>query len=213
MKNALTGIVAALFVVGCASEIPSARTHDLTSQKKIKAAHHWDVIAADVASETKKALAETGQRRVYVTATGSKSAFDQAFHNFLITQLVRQGVSVGEKPGDALEVRYETQLIRHPSQRVEPIPGGLTALAAGLLVLHNVPKWSQAQQGGVGLASIAGFDYLTADRTSVTQTELVVTTSMLDAGQYRMRKSDVYYIEDADGALFQQAKEWKVVGS
>lgn len=152
-------------------------------------------------------------RAVYVSPPSTSSAFGNGFHNFLITQLVRQGVQVSEKSEGALELRFETQVVHHPSPRNAHPPGALTGLVAGILVARNVLAWSPTQRGVGALGLAAAADVGAGHLTSTTQTELLVTTSHAAEGRYRLRKSDVYYIEDQDGSLFQQAKEWKVTGS
>ena len=38
---------------------------------------------------------------------------------------------------------------------------------------------------------------------SATNTEVIVTTSLIDNNRYLMRKTDVYYVEDAEGVMFE----------
>lgn len=215
MRTTLTVLAVLLALIGCASEAPIAQTHPISQQRKVKSAHHWDVIASDVAAEAKAALAKEAleSRAVYVTPPSASSAFNSGFHGFLITQLVRQGVNVSEKPGNALEIRFETQVVRHASPRNADIQGSWTGLIAGILVARNVRTWSAFERGIGALGVAAAADLTAGYSTSATQTELLVTTSLTADGRYRLRKSDVYYIEDEDGVLFRQAKEWKVTGS
>lgn len=219
MKNIVTLLAVSILATGCASQVPSAENHPLTSQKKVKAAHHWDVIAADIAQETKSILsqgASPANQPIFVAPSLESTAFTRAFHNFLVTRLVRQGFNVTEERAGALEVRYETQVVRHNSDRYAQRPGTLTALVAGILVGRNVHTWDATEKGLGALALAAGLDVAAGHAASVTKTELLVTTSILDAGRYVMRKSDVYYIEDEDGSLYRQikewTKEWRIVG-
>ncbi len=215
MKNIVTLLAVSILATGCASQVPLAENHPLTSQKKVKAAHHWDVIATDIAQETKAILSQGNSRAnqpIFVAPSQESTAFTRAFHNFLVTRLVRQGFNVTEERAGALEVRYETQVVRHNSDRYAHRPGTLTALVAGILVGRNVHTWDATEKGLGALALAAGLDVGVGHAASVTKTELLVTTSMLDAGRYVMRKSDVYYIEDEDGSLYQQIKEWRIVG-
>lgn len=219
MKTQLLALLTTLVLVGCASEVPIPETHQISGQVKVKAAHHWDVIAGDIASETRKLLdSDSGlkQRTVYVVPAATVTPFNKAFHNFLVTQLVRQGIPVSEKRDNALEVRYETQVVRHESDRTAHRPGTFTALVTGILVARNIHTWAAHEKGLGALAAGVGLDVGLGHLTDVSKTELLVTTSLSDQGLYRMRKSDAYYIEDADGSLYKeldrQAREWKVVG-
>ena len=215
MNIAARLIAVSILAAGCASPVPVAETHPLSHQKKVKAAHHWDVIAEDVAKETALLLAregQGGQRTLFVPLPSTNSAFDQAFRNFLVTRLVRQGLPVSEKPAGALEVRYETQVVQYQSRREDYRPGVLTGLVAGILVGRNFHTWDATERGMGAVAAVAGLDVAGGHLTSPSQTELLVTTSLSEGGRFLLRKSDVYYIEDEDGSLYRQAKEWKVVG-
>lgn len=208
-----------VFMTGCASPVPDAITHPYSTQRKVKAAHHWDVIAQDIAQETRMIMSQgklQANQPIYVVPIKEGTAFSQAFHNFLITRLVREGLVVTENRHGAVEVRYEIQVVRHHSDRPAYRTGTLTALVAGILVGRNVHTWDSAERGLGALALAAGVDVAGGRFDSVTKTELIVTTSLIESGRYVMRKSDVYYIEDEDGALYRQIKEWsrewKLVG-
>lgn len=211
--------MSSILMTGCASQVPVAENYPYSTQKKVRAAHHWDVIATDIARETQKAVSEGKVRAtqpLFVVPPQENTAFTRAFHNFLVTRLVREGLTVTEDRRGALEVRYETQVVRHESDRYAHRPGTLTALVAGILVGRNVHTWDATEKGLGALALAAGADVAIGDAASVTKTELLVTTSIIDAGRYALRKSDVYYIEDEDGSLYRQfrqwGKEWRIVG-
>ena len=56
-----------------------------------------------------------------------------------------------------------------------------------------------------------------ANSRSQTNTEVIVTTSLIDRSRYLMRKTDVYYVEDAEGTMFDaplvsQTKKIEVTG-
>jgi hypothetical protein len=117
-------------------------------------------------------------------------------------------------------------LVRHGSNRYAHLPGSLTVLTAGVWVFRDL-AWSSsgALPASLLMAGLAdwGMGYLAG---GATPTELVVTTSILEDGRYVMRRSDIYYLEDTDLALFVDAKSrnfdvsaserpvkrWEVVG-
>ncbi|MGQ9685827.1 MAG: hypothetical protein ACUVT2_05910 [Thiobacillaceae bacterium] len=47
-----------LILTGCATEVPVPMTFPYTTQQKLKSAHHWDVIAKDVAQQIASAMAK-----------------------------------------------------------------------------------------------------------------------------------------------------------
>lgn len=200
-----------LFTGGCASQLPIPATYPISTQRKAKAAHHWDVLADDIALQTQ--IAAFGKDSVikgqtlYVRELREKTPFNQAFRNFLITRLVNRGLQVSDRPEASVLIDYDTQLIRHASNRYTHIPGTLTALASGLWVIHDIVEAGVgAAPGTLGLAAVAdwGLGYYAG---GASHTELIVTTSIVTDNQYRLRKSSVYYIEEEDSDLFVEALE------
>lgn len=214
MKNTVKVLFAALLATGCASEVPRPSTFPLTSQHKLKSAHHWDVIAKDAAQQAATSLVKNNLANtpVVVSTPQPDAPFQTGFRNFLITHLVDLNQPVVQKGAD-VEVQFETQIVRHPSNRVASIPGELTVLTAGIIVVRQAAlNWGDDSRtaGALALAGLA--DWGKGHVTGVTKTEVIVTTSVTRKGQFLMRKTDVYYVEDADGALYEQMKQWRVVG-
>ncbi len=217
-------IAAALTAAGCASQVPVAQTYPVSYQKKAKASHHWDVLASDVVAQTEASLAKNDYlngRLLYVMPAQEKTTFNKAFGNFLVSQLVNRGLPVSPSREGAVTVQYETQLVQHNSERPNYSPGMLTTLTAGVLVARDIALYAptEAQMlGGLALVGLAdlGFGHLAGGPT---KTELIVTTSITADGRFVMRKSDIYYLEEADASLFVEpqrkapvVKAWKVVG-
>jgi hypothetical protein len=216
----MTLLIVLLLSAGCASRVPVAVNHPLTTQKKAKAAHHWDVLADDIAHQTQVAFYGPANalhdKPLFIQPRGN-SAFDSAFRNFLITRLVNRGVPVTSDAKEGVAVSYEVQLLRHDSSRYTHVPGTLTSLAAGIWVIRGiVGSAASAVPGTLGLTGLADFA-LGHYAGEATHTELIVTTSVLDNSKYVLRKSDIYYIEDEDTDLFTDAidrpvKQLGVVG-
>lgn len=214
MKNTVNLLLVALLATGCATEVPIPKTYPLSSQHKLKSAHHWDVIAKDAAQQVASGLVKhnLATTPVVVSTQQTGAPFQKGFRNFLITHLVDLNQPVVQKDAD-VEVQFETQIVRHASERQASIPGELTVLTAGVIVVRQaVLNWGEnsIKAGALGLAGLA--DWGKGHATGVTKTEVIVTTSLMRKGQYLMRKTDVYYLEDEDGALFEQMKQWRVVG-
>jgi hypothetical protein len=81
-----------------------------------------------------------------------------------------------------------------------------------LVVRQAALNWGGNAQtaGALALAGLA--DWGKGHATVLSKTEVIVTTSVTRKGQFLMRKTDVYYLDDADGSLFEQMKQWRVVG-
>ena len=197
---ALCCAVAAL--AGCAmSPIPIAENFQLTTQKKVRSAGHWNLLSHDVVEQTVASLEKSGaapQSTINVPMPTNASDFDRAFHEFLITELVQRGWHV-ITPGNhaMLTLNYQTQIVTHYSERPHFVPGMFTSITAGLYVLHN------ASPAGAALGLAGALDYgSSVSSGGPTHTELVLTTTVTGAGRYISRKTDVYYVEESDTSLF-----------
>ncbi len=135
--------------------------------------------------------------------------------------MVNQGLPVADSPQGAVEVSYETQVVHHASDRPYFVPGKLTALTGGVMVVRSLAVSSPSPWvvGGLGLGAAAALDVAAGHVAAPTNTELIVTTSIVSDGMFVVRKTDVYYVEDEDVELFMAKqpreipiRDWKVVG-
>jgi hypothetical protein len=189
--------------------MPSAEPFPDASLRKAKSAEHWNVIAGDVASQTAglRNRPELQGKPLYVSPSGDNSDFSRGFQSMLISKLVNGGMNVATRPEGALQVTYEAQVVRHLAGQGDYQPGTVAALAGGILVAREIAIGSASSTAkAVGVtALIAGADLLVAHAKlhSATNTEVIVTTSLIDNNRYLMRKTDVYYVEDAEGVMFE----------
>lgn len=197
----------ALAATGCASQVPLAKNHPISTQKKAKAIHHWDLLADDVTSQTLKALRKhdiNEETPLFVAQPTEQTPFAQTFRNLLITRLVARGLPVSDSNAAAIELQYETQLVTHNSSRYAHPPGSLTLLSAGIWVIRDMITGSTPVMP-TALAVSAAADYGAGLYAGgATPTELLITSSIIVNSKYLMRKSDIYYIEDADTSLFKE---------
>ena len=210
-------------LAGCASSpIPVSANFPLTVEPKVRSAGHWGQVSNDVAKQTLESLSKLGvSGNLYVALPANPTAFDRAFNNFLITDLVKAGRVVQQSPDQALEVSYETQVVRHNSPRPNFLPGRFTMITAGLYAAYGLglnPNVGDKMAGG--LAAAVGADYIASESSGgptatdliltttigsggPTATELILTTTIASGGRYLVRKTDVYYVEEADTTLLQ----------
>ncbi|NCC85879.1 MAG: hypothetical protein EOM03_17445 [Clostridia bacterium] len=193
MRNTLfmALVVALLGVAGCANQVPVAENFSLSTQKKLRAPHHWDVIAEDVVAQTRQAIQNNEAiqgRALYVQPNVPASSFEHAFRNFMITSMVNHNIPVSDRPEGSVVVQYATQLVHHNIDRK------YSPLLSGVVVARNIQQLS-GHSGDVGPT----WSYLT---DGPTDSELIVTTSIVEDGEYAMRKSDVYYVDGVDLGLF-----------
>lgn len=203
-------IVMPLLLSGCATAIPQARNFAPSEQKKVMAAKHWEMIAADAVEQTRLALQSPrfdGNKPVYVTENG-KADFDRAFRKYMISGFIDAGMPVSTKKEGAIEVSYETQVIRHANaQNPEALgyqPGMATVGVSGFWVLRNaISKWSTRSAGIASVAAAGAYDAYQAINPGETGVELLVSTSVVHADRYVMLKTDAYYIESGEAVLFE----------
>lgn len=203
-------------LTGCAqSPIPVAGNFELTEQKKVRSAGHWQMVARDAAQQTLKMLDNAGvatNARLSVPAVDKATTFEKTFHEMLVTELVNTGRRVTLTEQNPLQVTYKVQLVVHNSPRPHFIPGGYTALTAGVYAAYGLSAAHVDTKllGGLGLAAAA--DYGSSIYSGgPTATELVLTTSAATPDQILSRKTDVYYLENVDASLFKQAPEYKTL--
>ena len=200
----------AVVLMGCAkAPIPVAENFQYTSQPKVRSAGHWELVSRDVVAQTLDTLGKAGAAGapLYVALPPNPTTFDYAFRDFLITELVQSGAPVLHAPGPTLDVTYQAQIVRHNSDRPHFIPGAFTMLATGVAVAHGLRLEHVDTKiiGGLGLAVAA--DYAASVNTGgPTNTEMILTTTVSRGGQYIARKTDVYYLENADVPLFMQPR-------
>jgi len=173
-------------------------------------------LSNDVVKQTLESLGKLGvSGNLYVALPANATAFDKAFQNFLITDLVKSGRIVQQFPDQALEVSYQTQVVRHNSPRPHFVPGRLTMITAGLYAAYGLREAAEGAKMAGGLAAAAGADYILSESSGgPTHTELILTTTIASGGRYLVRKTDVYYVEEADTTLLQYRapQVMKVVG-
>lgn len=202
----IAGAVATLS--GCAyrSPIPLAENFELTVQPKVRSAGHWELVSNDVVAQTLSTLDKVGVApgtKLHVALPGNPSSFDLAFRDFLITKLVQSGAPVLQNPGQTLDVTYNTQLVRHNSPRPHFVPGQFTMIAVGLMAAYGLRHEHLDAQllATLGLTSLADYGS-SINSGGPTNTEMILTTTVTRGGQYVVRKTDVYYLENADTPLF-----------
>lgn len=206
----------AVATTGCShAPIPLAKNFELTSEYKVRSAGHWEILSRDVVSQTRDGLASAGfnaDTALYVAAPANASAFDLAFRDFLITHLVQSGAKVYDTPGKGLEVTYNAQVVRHNSDRPHFIPGQFTMLAGGLMAAYGL-RHSHIDTQLLAVLGVAGAaDYANSiNAGGPTNTEMILTTTVSNAGRYVSRKTDVYYLENADTPLFLRPQHFRAV--
>lgn len=221
VRSAFT-LMTLFFMFGCYTQNPKPATYRYSTQQKMQAAYHWDVLAEDVAGQITETLRKWGylNQAVYVKpACGAptrecvphpETPFGQGFRDLLLTQLVNYGLKVSTEQDGALVVTNKVQLVYHNADRIARTaqPGIISAIGALAGAWAMVIRDAQLHGGGIGeTAALAGagataaavYDFTSGMFTKdVPHSEVLITTSIKDYDRYLMRKTDIYYINDAD---------------
>lgn len=192
MRVLLVAVPCGLLLLGCA-QVPKPSTYSLTYQRKMQAAHHWDVLAKEVAQRVVAEQGTLGKGGVYVPP--GKGVFGAAYSSLVMTELANSGVTLAAAPEGAAVLGVEVQLIQYrakwPDRANRMHPGFWTA--AGLIVrFADTMTFNMVVPAGVAM------DFIDGSKTTLTKHEVVVTTSLQKDGQYLMRQSNIYYVNDAD---------------
>jgi hypothetical protein len=213
--NLLLAVASAALAAGCASPVPVAQNFPLSHQKVARTAHHWDVVADDVVEQTAttmKSLPSLDGRPVYVIPPAVNTVFDAAFRDFLLNRFLARGVTVNVCPvkqtvgfaqAPEVQVHYSTRVIQHSANMSTYERGALTVLTSGVLAWHEIALHaSQPWIGAAGVGTAALLDVWLGHAALATRTEIIVTTTIMENNHFLMRRSDVYYVPEADANLF-----------
>jgi hypothetical protein len=121
-------VILCLGLGACTTPMPVETGYPLTYQQKMQSAHHWDVMAIDVANWIYDALIgpSPGQGEgpsgrcpgrphpvitLYIQQPRYESSADEAFYNLLTTHLVERGFVVTTNPSAGYPVSYDMQVV------------------------------------------------------------------------------------------------------
>lgn len=185
------------------SQVPVPNAYPLSTQQKMQAVHHWGVLAEDVAGIFAERMAELfpeQQDPIYV-APGGTTPFAKGFRELLITKLVERGLSVSTHHKAPLVLVFETQLVKHSRRLIKTHTGVYKALAPGFFVQRDTPLAGPENRIGETefLVATSELNVEAGEYTiRLPATELMVNLSLMQKGEFIMRRSAVYYINDPE---------------
>lgn len=142
----------AVLGAGCAGlDVPQPGSHLPSTQKTMRAVHHWDVLAQDMATRIAEKTRDwpAGAHPIYVTSKAD-TRFTQGFRKLLINRLVDQGVTVSTEP-TAVHLVVEAQVVQHlePATSVlhfVPLASGVSVARDGVH-FHGANSFNPATNG------------------------------------------------------------------
>lgn len=208
----LTIILTLTLLSACVTDRPQAENFPESKQKKIIAAEHWNLVSQDAVAQTKAVLAEKGfadDTPLYILPN-TKTVFNYAFRKYLIANFIKAGAVVSTKKEGALEIEFDTQVIKH-AETLNPEefgykPGVATVGVASLWILRDVFEHLNFVNGLATIGMASAYDAYNAKNPGETNVELLLTTSIIHQERYVMLNADAYYIEQAESKLFESCK-------
>ena len=160
-------LLTAGFLLSSCARIPEPIGFQYSTQEKMQAAHHWNVLAKDLANRINNELIRSDflDTPIFVKhicgddqtpcEQGATSDFNEAFRDLLITELVGFGIPTNASPSsEAINVEYKVQLVQHRTNRLRTLrPGIFTALTTAISVFRN------AAPEVLAITLAAGADY------------------------------------------------------
>ncbi len=194
------------------SRIPEPTGYTYSTQHKMQAAYHWNVLAHDLSNRINNELIRGDflNKSIFVKETCGNdntpcnpqetTQFNEGFRDLLITELVGYGIPTATVSSpESIVVNYKVQVIPYRKNRIRTIrPGVITALTSAIMVLRNAPSELLGITAGLGL------DLLNSTYAAKTDFEVIITTSMVFQDKYFFRSSDIYYINAEDFHHYQE---------
>ncbi|XKF04300.1 hypothetical protein LG286_11465 [Vreelandella venusta] len=201
--------LASLMLSGCfyanTSQAPIATTYPYTEQQRMQAAHHWDVLARNEATQILQrervrfrdfhiTQAEENGTHAY-----SGGEFGRGFRTLLTSELVSRGATLMTVPTtNTANIHVDVEVVTHRDRGfIRPPVGAFTALTAGIAVA-TIPynQWSEPALGLIPGAIAA--DITSGSWTNTGNEEVIITTQILDGEQILYSSSNIYYINPGD---------------
>lgn len=211
MKKCLILIALLTQTVACTTNIPKSERFEQSTQRKMMSAQHWNAVAKDAVERTRWILSTKGftpDTPIYI-AYNNRTVFDHAFRKYMIANFVKAGSAVSTIQNGAIEIKYDTQVIKHAGafdpEKLGYKPGTGTAAAGSFWTLRNILNGSTSAVSGAFMLG-GSYDIYKAYNLGETGVELLLTTSIIDKNIYVMHNTDAYYIEHGEAWLFEPCK-------
>lgn len=197
-------LISFFLLSGCYAQVPRTDTFDFSTQKKLQAAKHWEIMARDISDQISyylkyEDLNLANQFGVYIEPLPGE--FGEAFTRMVRERLVETGVRVVHRKEDCAVVIFELSLIKHDKKRFHRPPRGtFTAIAAGVFVLREI-TWNTL--AGLAVPIAAAGDVIIGKLAALPRHEILVTTALVGTNnRYLYYRNDLYYIRDAEWKLY-----------
>ncbi len=173
----LFGLLSLLATAAGCAQVPKPMPYSWTPQYHMQAAHHWSLLANDVAASPGL------QGQTIYLSSDDRVPFDHAYRSFLTTALTNQSIKVvPAREAASATLRWSVQPVIHYGPRSAPgFPLGWAGTVATFAVASPFAEVTPAYTG------------------TLPRSEIIITTSAIDRGNTLvLHRSDVYYVHEAD---------------
>jgi len=248
-----------LFTACSHAPVPLAESYPFSKQKKMQAAHHWDVLAGHTATRIQASLpthttpdpfvqevthlnsnnnnavnnpmagldamdAVPVANALYINPPkrGQETDFGIAFGKMLSNQLVQRGIMVTTNPDGVntyctasasckpMIVNYDIQVVRHKDRETSMLmPGVFSTSSIGIWTLAQIiNKWSNPEWAIAPIALALDINAAKNMRfPGQTNTEVVVSTNIMDGDLIVYGETNIYYINGGDDDHYQKGTQ------
>lgn len=189
----------AVFISGCAHEMPKGAAFKTPEQLKMNSASHWDVLAHNEAALIKQTLKKSSTLPLYIKAPDHSFPFAQAYHHLLTSNLAAQGAVLVTRPEfNAATVSYVVDVVKHAAHYTEQM-GLPTPLGQGVFYLLSSYLGKGVHDVTTTAIEVAKAPaYAVIDQVKpnfATLAEVVITTQITMGNQILNSDSRVYYVD------------------
>lgn len=203
-----------MFAVGC-SQTPVPVSRPYSTQDKLQASQHWQVIAQDLSWEISEMLKMADQanlqNRHIQILNRDASPFSQALESFLVTDMTHLGLQVNRQDAEDYQLYWSVQSVTHKEKRdfTSPPFGSFTALSALGYGVYKVYDDSTdfAATVATGLAADLAKELYYLNQLDLPHNEIIVNITIQSGNNIVYRLSNIYYINDLDTDHYHFAKD------
>ena len=198
-------IACSIYLSGCAqinqSQDPIAESFNYSKQKKMQAAAHWKVLAANEALKISQRW--TDKNNALYLESPQLGAFDEAFKNILTGELLDRGLLLQNESAGASILSFKIQVLKHKGRDyTRPPLGEITSLTAGIAVAARaVANWSNPELLLIPAAVTA--DLFAGYTVSQSNSEVIITTQIRENINILYSSSNIYYINSKDSGHYE----------
>ncbi len=181
------------------SQAPIAITYPYSEQRRMQAAFHWDVLARHEADGLLGSERLRGKTFYLPQAdTSPQGDFMRGYRSLLTSRLVERGAHVSLAATDGARIHVDVQVVDHRDRGfVRPPHGALTTLAAGIAVATiPINRWREPSLALIPAAVAA--DVVSGSWTYTGDTEVIITTQVIEGERISYSSSNFYYINRGD---------------